>query len=169
MILTCKNNLGRKMKNPSPLLHDWYYFLCIVEFLRWAVALINFRSRKHFRCFQNKRDSFCGRETERETYTVKRKMEAELKDMIDDLESLKRSLPDSSLHASINKVISIYQFGSTIFLLFYFLQCNSQLWAEFDSRSIFIHQLIIPFIFGSYILLSIAMYLALCKIRNWVF
>ncbi|KAL9419668.1 hypothetical protein AB3S75_037439 [Citrus x aurantiifolia] len=31
-------------------------------------------------------------------------MEAELKDMIDDLESLKRSLPDSSLHASINKL-----------------------------------------------------------------
>lgn len=108
------------MKNPSSVLHDWYYFLCIVEFLRWAVALINFRSRKHFRCFQNKSDSFCGRETERETYTVKRKMEAELKDMIDDLESLKRSLPDSSLHASINKVISIYQFGSTIFLLFIF-------------------------------------------------
>lgn len=35
---------------------------------------------------------------------MKRKMEAELKDMIDDLESLKRSLPDSSLHASINKL-----------------------------------------------------------------
>ncbi|KAH9769927.1 ubiquitin-like modifier-activating enzyme 5 [Citrus sinensis] len=31
-------------------------------------------------------------------------MEAELKDMIDDLESLKRSLPDSSLHASIDKL-----------------------------------------------------------------
>ncbi|KAL9422599.1 hypothetical protein AB3S75_034804 [Citrus x aurantiifolia] len=31
-------------------------------------------------------------------------MEAELKDMIEDLGSLKRSLPDSSLHASINKL-----------------------------------------------------------------
>ncbi|KAJ4728776.1 ubiquitin-like modifier-activating enzyme 5 [Melia azedarach] len=31
-------------------------------------------------------------------------MEAELKDMTDDLESLKRSLPDSSLHASVDKL-----------------------------------------------------------------
>lgn len=35
-------------------------------------------------------------------------MEVELKEMLSDLEALKRSLPDSSLHSSIDKVYSLF-------------------------------------------------------------